>query len=69
VTFVLGLLIIGGAFLAVIGAIDAYRGRMHEDPDQPGLYNVPEDTPRGLILALAGTAVTLASGLLGLFLT
>jgi hypothetical protein len=68
VTIVLGILIIGGAAVAVAGAIDAYRGRMREDPDQPGLYNVPEDTPRGLILALAGTAVSLASGLLGLFL-
>jgi hypothetical protein len=61
-------LIVSGAILAVLGAVDAYRGRMREDPKESGLYTIPDASPRGLILASIGAAVSLASGLAGLTL-
>lgn len=65
-TALLAVLIISGAILTVLGAIDAYRGRMREDPENEGLYITPTDSPRGLVLASIGAAVSLGSGLIGL---
>jgi len=44
------------------------RGRMREDPEESNLYTVPDASPRGLILASIGAAISLASGLAGLLL-
>lgn len=59
---------VSGAIVAVLGALDAYRGRMREDPKASGLYSLPHSNARGLILASIGATVGLASGLLGLVL-
>lgn len=65
-TALLAVLIIAGAVLTVLGAVDAYRGRMRRDPENEGLYIPPADSPRGLVLAIIGAAVSLGSGLIGL---
>lgn len=65
-TIVFVLLVVFGAGVAVWGAIDTYQGR--SKPAGEGFYTVPKDSPRGLILALVGTGISLASGLLGIFI-
>ncbi|MCS6564678.1 hypothetical protein NYS48_05030 [Curtobacterium flaccumfaciens pv. flaccumfaciens] len=66
-TVVLAVLIIVGSLLAAWGAIDAYRGRMREEPPGSGLYTVPSASPRGLVIGILGAIIALVSGLLGLF--
>ena len=59
-------LLIVGAAVALLGAIDAYQGRM-KPAEEESVWLPSKDSPRGLILALPGTAISLASGLLGIF--
>lgn len=56
-----------GAALTVWGAVDAYQGRMREDPRNPGLYIPPRSGPRGLVITLCGAALTIVGGALILF--
>ena len=65
-TTLLAVLVVSGAILTVLGAVDAHRGRMREDPENDGLYIPPTDSPRGLVLASIGAAVSLGSGLISL---
>jgi len=64
----LAVLIVAGAVVAVLGAVDAYRGRMREDPKDSGLYTVPDGSSRGLVFASVGAAVASAASLIGLTL-
>jgi hypothetical protein len=68
VTILVACLIIAGAALTTVGAIIAYRGRMREDPEHPGLFTIPKGGGVGLTLAILGAVVALASGLIGLAL-
>lgn len=65
-TWLFATLLIVGAAVALLGAIDAYQGRMKPAKEE-GFWLPPKDSLRGLILALTGTVMSLASGLLGIF--
>ncbi|AJW78732.1 hypothetical protein DZF92_04575 [Clavibacter michiganensis subsp. insidiosus] len=65
-TILLGVLIVAGGLLAVAGAVDAYSGRMRTSKGLPGFYDAPKDSPRGLILAIAGALLGVVSGLIAL---
>jgi len=67
-TVILVVLIVAGSLMAGWASIDAYRGRMREQPKGSGLYTPPKDSRLGVSLGLVGAAVALVSGLLGVLL-
>jgi hypothetical protein len=64
----LTLILLGALGFAVVvfGGVDAYRGRMREDPPGSGLFTIPEHHGRSLAVTIAGALVSLVSLLVSL---
>jgi hypothetical protein len=66
-TLTLALLGVLGFGVAVFGGVDAYRGRMRENPPGSGLFTIPEHQGRSLTVTIVGALISLASLLASLF--
>jgi hypothetical protein len=65
-TLTLVLLGVLGFAVVVFGGLDAYRGRMREDPPGSGLFTIPEHQGRSLTVTIVGALISLVSLLLSL---
>lgn len=59
----LSLILLGvlGFAVVVFGGVDAYRGRIREDPRESGLFTIPEHQGRSLAVTIVGALISLVS--------
>ena len=55
-----------GFAVMVFGGLDAYRGRMREDPPGSGMFTIPEHQARSLAVTIVGALLPLVSPILSL---
>lgn len=64
----LALVLLGvlGFAVVVFGGLDAYHGRMREDPPGSGLFTIAEHQGRSLAVTIVGALISLVSLILSL---